>query len=102
MEIWKKFAVHFCEHKPSVTISVGESEWVGVGAWMWDNFDIASGLSFLPKEDESHTYIEAPYERCTAEDVKAYPKVFHVDWDAISESQDKETEFACSAGECAI
>ena len=102
LEIWKNFALNWCEHKPSVTISVAEHEWPGVGAWMWENFDIASGLSFLPKEDESHTYVEAPYERCTKADLKKYPKVKPIDWDSVKESQDKETEFACSAGECAI
>ena len=105
LEVWKNFALNWCEHKPSVTISVADganSEWPGVGAWMWDNFDIASGLSFLPKEDESHTYVEAPYERCTKADLKKYPKVKPIDWDSVKESQDKETEFACSAGECAI
>jgi len=102
LEVWKNFALNWCEHKPSVTISVAEHEWPGVGAWMWENFDIASGLSFLPKEDESHTYVEAPYERCTKADLKKYPKVKPIDWDSVKESQDKETEFACSAGECAI
>jgi len=105
LEVWKNFALNWCEHKPSVTISVSDgvnSEWPAVGAWMWDNFDIASGLSFLPKEDESHTYVEAPYERCTKADLKKYPKVKPIDWDSVKESQDKETEFACSAGECAI
>ena len=102
MEMWKKFTVNWCEHKASVTISVAEHEWPGVGAWMWENFDIASGLSFLPKEDDSHTYVEAPYERCTKEDIKNYPKIASIYWDRIGESQDKEAEFACSAGECEI
>jgi len=102
MNMWKKFTMNWCEHKASVTISVAEDEWVGVGAWMWENFDIASGLSFLPKEDDSHTYVEAPYERCTKEDVRGYPRIAEINWDSINESQDKETEFACSAGECEI
>ena len=105
LELWKNFALNWAEHKPSVTISISDgvnSEWPGVGAWMWENFDIASGLSFLPKEDESHTYVEAPYERCTKEDLKKYPKIKKIDWDSIKESQDKEMEYACSAGECEI
>jgi len=102
LELWKNFALNWTEHKPSVTISVAEHEWPGVSAWMSENFDIASGLSFLPKEDESHTYVEAPYERCTKEDLKKYPKIKKIDWDSIKESQDKEMEYACSAGECAI
>lgn len=102
LETWKKFALHWCEHKPSVTVSVAEHEWPEVGAWCWNNFDILSGVSFLPKEDENHTYMEAPYELCTAQDIKGYPKVSDVDWDGISESQDKQTEFACSSGACEI
>ena len=102
LNVWKHFALNWCEHKPSVTISIGEAEWPEVGAWMWEYFHIASGLSFLPKEDGDHTYVEAPYERCTASEIKKYPKIKPIDWDSIGESQDKETEFACSAGECEI
>jgi len=102
LETWKKFALNWCEHKPSVTISVAEHEWPAVGAWCWENFDILSGVSFLPKEDENHTYMEAPYELCSASDLKGYPKVSGVDWEAVMESQDKQTEFACSSGACEI
>ena len=53
LEVWKKFSLHWCEHKPSVTIYVSEDEWLAVGAWCWENFDILSGVSFLPKADDS-------------------------------------------------
>jgi len=102
LEMWKKFAISWCEHKPSVTISVAEHEWPEVGAWCWDNFDILSGVSFLPKEDDHHTYMEAPYELCTEEDIKAYPKVRSIKWDGVKQSQEEHTEFACSAGACEI
>ena len=102
LEMWKKFALGWCEHKPSVTISVAESEWPTVGAWCWENFDILSGVSFLPKEDDAHTYRAAPYERCTPEEFKEYPKLKTVTWERVSESLDKQTEFACSAGVCEI
>ena len=102
MNMWKKFTMNWCEHKASVTVSIAEDEWVGCGSWMWENFDIASGLSFLPKEDDSHTYVEAPYERCTKEDVRDYPRIGAINWNMIGESQDKETEFACSSGYCDI
>ncbi len=105
LEMWEKFALHWCEHKPSVTISVGENEWPEVGAWCWNHFDILSGVSFLPKEDASHSYMAAPYERCTLEQFKAHPKIGDVAWNDISESLDKPTEFACSAagmGYCEI
>ena len=102
LEMWKHFALNWCEHKPSVTINVAESEWPEVGAWCWENFDILSGVSFLPKEDDAHSYQQAPYERCTAEEFKAYPKLSPVVWDEVNESLNKQTEFACSAGVCEI
>ena len=98
LEVWKRFALHYCEHKPSVTVSVAESEWPEVGAWCWENFDILSGVSFLPKEDESHSYEQAPYELCSADEIKSYPKLREVEWDNVDEYQLKQTEFACSAG----
>ena len=102
LEMWKKFGIGWCEHKPSVTISVAEEEWVEVGAWCYNNFNILSGVSFLPKEDSSHTYMEAPYELCEAKDIKTYPRVAEIDWDSVNQSQDQHVEFACSAGECEI
>ena len=102
LEMWKHFALNFCEHKPSVTISVDEGEWPEVGAWCWENFEILSGVSFLPKESSNHTYVEAPYEVCTKEDIKSYPRTKAVQWESIMESQDKQTEFACSSGACEI
>jgi ribonucleoside-diphosphate reductase alpha chain len=70
LELWKLYAKHWCEHKPSVTISVKESEWVPVGAWCWENFEYLSGVSFLPFSD--HTYIQAPYQDI---DEKEYKKL---------------------------
>jgi ribonucleoside-triphosphate reductase (thioredoxin) len=60
LEHWLIFQRHWCEHKPSVTISVKENEWMQVGAWVYDNFDEVSGISFLPFSD--HTYAQAPYQ----------------------------------------
>lgn len=102
LEMWKKFSLSWCEHKPSVTISVAEHEFPEVGAWCWNNFDILSGVSFLPKEDSAHTYIEAPYELCSPKDLKEYPKISKIIWDSVNESQDQQTEFACSSGACEI
>lgn len=102
LEFWKRLALNWCEHKPSVTISVGEDEWPEVGAWCWNNFFILSGVSFLPKEDENHTYEQAPYEVISKAQYDAHPKMHDIDWLSVPESLEKETEFACSAGECAI
>lgn len=102
LEMWKRFQLNWCEHKPSVTVSVGKDEWPAVGAWCWENFDILSGISFLPKEDANHSYKAAPYERISAEEFRAYPKFPDINWDLVEENPDKETEFACSAGACDI
>ena len=107
LEIWKKFALYWCEHKPSVTIYVGEDEWLSVGAWCWDNFDIISGVSFLPKADDAHIYEAAPYEEVTT-DVwgELYEKTKSpIDWDNISEEDDYtigSQELACTADACEI
>ncbi len=108
LEIWLRFAVYWCEHKPSVTISVREDEWVEVGNWVWENFDIASGISFLPSADESHSYELAPYEDITKESYTALRKantVKPIDWDSIMEETDTTTssqEFACTGNACEI
>ena len=75
LEIWKKFAVNWCEHKPSVTIYVKEEEWMAVGAWIYSHWDISSGISFLPSADEAHSYESAPYEDCTIDTYKQMSKL---------------------------
>lgn len=65
LELWKTYQEHWCEHKPSITVTVREHEWPTVGGWVYDNFDMVSGVSFLPHSD--HTYKQAPYEECTKE-----------------------------------
>jgi len=107
LELWKTYATSWCEHKPSVTISVKEDEWVDVAAWVYENFDSISGISFLPFSE--HVYRQAPYQDCTEEEykeaLKAMPK--NVDWAELSkyESQDytiASQELACVAGGCEI
>jgi ribonucleoside-diphosphate reductase alpha chain len=105
LEAWLLYARHYCEHKPSVTISVTEEEWPEVGAWMWKYFDEVSGVSFLPYDGGS--YKQAPYEECSAEEyakaLAAMPK--DLDWDALNESEDNvegAQMLACSAGVCEI
>ena len=107
LEIWKKFALYWCEHKPSVTIYVAEDEWLAVGAWCWENFDIISGVSFLPKADDAHIYEAAPYEEVTT-DVwgELYQKTKgDIDWNNITEEEDNtigSQELACTADACEI
>jgi ribonucleoside-diphosphate reductase alpha chain len=84
LELWLMYQRYYCEHKPSVTVSVREHEWMEVGAWVYKHFDEVSGVSFLPHSD--HTYQQAPYEDCTKEQytelAKTMPK--SVDWNLIS------------------
>jgi len=107
LELWKVYAKSWCEHKPSVTISVKEDEWVEVAAWVYDHFDSISGISFLPFSE--HVYRQAPYQDCTEEEYKEALKTMpkNVDWAELSkyESQDytiASQELACTAGGCEI
>lgn len=105
LELWLTYQRHWCEHKPSVTISVKDKEWVEVGAWVWEHFDEISGVSFLPHSD--HTYPQAPYQDATLDEVKALEKVTpsKLDWSVFIEEDDNTTgtqELACSSGSCEI
>ena len=108
LQLWKVYQDSWCEHKPSVTVSVKEDEWFDVGAWCYENFDMMSGVSFLPFSD--HTYRQAPYQDCTKEEYVALQKQMpkDIDWAALKdyEEQDMTTssqELACSAdGGCEI
>jgi ribonucleoside-diphosphate reductase alpha chain len=105
LEIWKRFALHWCEHKPSVTIYVGEDEWLEVGAWCYKNFDIVSGVSFLPRADDSHSYEVAPYEEITKEEYSMFPKTKPIKWGSVAEYDDNTTgsqELACTGNKCEI
>ena len=107
LELWLTYQKSWCEHKPSVTISVKEHEWMEVGSWVYKNFDWMSGVSFLPFSD--HTYRQAPYQDCGVdeyEDLKAkMPQ--NVDWSILSDYESSDMtegaqELACVAGGCEI
>jgi ribonucleoside-diphosphate reductase alpha chain len=102
LSLWHTYAKEWCEHKPSVTVSVKEDEWVNTSAWVYDNFDDISGISFLPFSD--HTYKQAPYQDCTKEEYNELLKQMpiNVNWASLSdyESQDYTSasqEFACTS-----
>ena len=107
LELWKVYQENWCEHKPSVTISVKENEWLEVGAWVYENFDMMSGVSFLPFSE--HTYKQAPYQDCTKEEyemlLKRMPK--SVEWNKLSKYESTDMtigaqELACTSGFCEI
>ena len=108
LELWKTYAIHWCEHKPSVTISVKEHEWMQVGSWIYDNFDVASGVSFLPHTD--HSYQQAPYQDIEREEYLEWQErfgAFKIDWDALSEYEKEDNtsgsrELACTADSCEV
>jgi ribonucleoside-triphosphate reductase len=105
LNLWLVYQRHYCEHKPSVTISVEEKEWPAVGAFVWDHFDEMSGVSFLPYD--GGMYKQAPYEDCTKEqyeDLLAKMPA-SIDWDGIVELEDNvegAQMLACTAGQCEI
>ena len=107
LELWLTYQKHWCEHKPSVTISVKEDEWMEVGAWVYKHFDWMSGVSFLPFSE--HTYQQAPYQDTNKEGYEflkqKMPK--KVDWSKLSEYEMSDMtigsqELACVAGACEI
>lgn len=107
LETWLTYQRHWCEHKPSVTVTVRDEEWMEVGAFVYKHFDEMSGVSFLPHSD--HTYLQAPYQDVTKEEYEAVlaqmPK--EIDWSHLSEYEtDDQTKssqtFACSGETCEI
>ena len=107
LQLWLEYQRHWCEHKPSITITVREHEWMEVGAFVYKHFDEISGISFLPMD--LGTYRQAPYQDCTKaqyEDLLAKMPT-GVDWATLKqyEKQDNTASsqsFACSAGSCEL
>jgi len=107
LEIWKIYQQHWCEHKPSCTIYIREGEWMDVGAWVYRNFDVVSGISFLPYS--GHGYKQPPYEETTEAEynkmVERMPK--SVDWGKLKEYEMSDDainhkELACTANSCEL
>lgn len=107
LELWLAYQRHWCEHKPSITITVREPEWMEVGAFVYRHFDEISGISFLPHSD--HSYRQAPYQDCTKEQYEELlakmPK--DVDWSKLKEYEKSDSTkssqtMACSADGCEI
>ena len=107
LELWLKYQQYWCEHKPSVTITVKENEWPEVGAWVWNNLDSISGISFLPHSD--HSYKQAPYQDCTEEEytelLQKLPE--NTDWSELSKYEVEDNTagsqtLACSGDSCEV
>ncbi|MEN9524095.1 MAG: hypothetical protein RL536_164 [Candidatus Parcubacteria bacterium] len=106
LDYWKMVKVNFTEHNPSVTISIGNDEWIKVANWVYENWDIVGGLSFLPREE--HVYKLAPYEAIDEAKYKELSKrLEHVDYSKIityekQNETDLKKELACVSGVCEI
>jgi ribonucleoside-diphosphate reductase alpha chain len=107
LEMWLMYQRHFCEHKPSVTISVREEEWMEVGAFVYKYFDEMSGVSFLPHSE--HTYQQAPYQEVDKDTYKMVLQTMpeRIDWAGLSEYEKDDNTvamqtMACSGDVCEI
>jgi hypothetical protein len=106
LEYWRKVKVNFTEHNPSVTISVGDNEWIAVANWLYEHWDMIGGLSFLPREN--HAYLLAPYEEITKERYEEMAaNLPTIDFSQIllyekEDSTDVKKELACVGGVCEI
>lgn len=106
LELWLTYRQYWTDHNPSVTIYVGEEEWAEVGAWVWEHWDEVCGVSFLPREDDNHTYAQAPYEEITQDKyhelVSGMPTVDFSQYTEVLDNTTSSQELACTAGICEI
>jgi ribonucleoside-triphosphate reductase len=107
LELWLTYQRHWCEHKPSVTISVRDAEWLSVGAFVYEHFDEMSGVSFLPHSD--HTYQQAPYQDCTKEEYQEMLAKMpsSINWEDLNKYENEDNTvsmqtMACSGDSCEI
>lgn len=112
LDLWLMYQRHYCCHKPSITISVREHEWLEVGNWVYQHFDEATGISFLPFDDSDHVYQQAPYEECSEETYLEKKKVMDsltskLDWNRLAEYEQEDNTvssqtLACTGNSCSI
>ncbi|HNW71595.1 MAG TPA: ATP cone domain-containing protein [Candidatus Paceibacterota bacterium] len=106
LEEWKKLKINYIEHNPSVTIYVGSDEWIKVANFVYENWDIVGGLSFLPRSE--HVYQLAPYEEISKEEYeKRMKEIKHIDFSKLMYYEQEDNtigakEFACVSGVCSI
>jgi ribonucleoside-diphosphate reductase alpha chain len=104
LELWKIYQDNWCDHKPSITVSYNDDEFIAAGNWVWENFNKISGISFLPRFD--HVYAQAPYEEFTEAEYHALvARMPAVDFTGFKEDSDQTTasqELACVGNVCEI
>jgi hypothetical protein len=106
LEYWKTVKENYTEHNPSVTISIGDDEWVGVAHWLYENWEILGGLSFLPRQN--HAYQLAPYEAINKEMYDELVRKFdNLDYSKLvtyefRDETEQAKELACAGGTCEV
>ena len=107
LELWKTYQEFWCEHKPSITVTVRDHEWPEVGGWVYKNFDMVSGVSFLPHSD--HTYKQAPYEECSKERYEEMLAITpsNINWAALTDYEREDNTagaqtLACGPEGCEV
>lgn len=107
LNVWLKLQRDWCEHKPSITVTVRDDEWLEVGAFVYRHFDEMSGVSFLPHSD--HSYQQAPYQDCTREEYETMlaDMPTDIDWSELSDYEAEDNTagsqtLSCTAGACEI
>jgi len=107
LDLWLMYQTHYCDHKPSITVSYKDSEFLDVGSWVYNHFDLISGISFLPQSD--HIYNQAPFEEISKGkyDLLIQRQPVTVDWSEITRYEVRDTTknshaLACTAGGCEL
>ena len=107
LRVWMIYQEHWCEHKPSITVTVKDDEWFDVGAFVFKNFDKMSGVSFLPHSD--HVYQQAPYQECTEDEYNDMLSKMNtrINWSQLKDYEKGDTTsgsqtMACSGDSCEI
>jgi ribonucleoside-diphosphate reductase alpha chain len=105
LEMWRTYQEHWCEHKPSITVSVREDEWLEVGAFVFKYFTEMSGVSFLPHSD--HVYQQAPYQECSEKEYndmlsKMPTKIKWADLKEQTDTTAGSQSLACSGDSCEL
>ena len=107
LRVWLIYQEHWCEHKPSITVTVKDDEWFDVGAFVFKNFDKMSGVSFLPHSD--HVYQQAPYQECTEDEYNDMLSKMNtrINWSQLKDYEKGDTTsgsqtMACSGDSCEI
>jgi hypothetical protein len=103
---YKNLQHNWCEHNASMTVYVREDEWFEVGNWVYQNWDIINGVSFLPYDGGK--YELAPYEEI---DHRTYERLIkklpRIDYKQLSQYEMEDNtqgkaEYACVGDKCEI